>query len=91
MARLHESIRRELVRLPRETNAESFHWLTEHAKADHQIVDKVSGEPVCAVYLAPRWRMAADNAQLIEETVRQLAALLWESDHEGMAAHEGDD
>lgn len=91
MARLNDAVRRELDRLPRETNADSFRWLTEHAKADHQIVDKVSGEPVCAVYLAPRWRMAAENAQCIEETVRQLAALLWESDPEGMAAHEGED
>lgn len=91
MSALHKNIRAELLRLPPQTNADSFRWLTEHAKADHNICDKVSGEPVCAVYLAPRWRMAAENAQLIEETVRQLAALLWESDPEGMAAWRDDE
>lgn len=86
MTALHKNIRAELRRLPPESNADSFRWLTEHAKADNTICDKVSGEPVCVVYLAPRWRMAAESAQLIEETVRMLAAALWESDPEGMAA-----
>lgn len=91
MSALHKNIRAELLRLPPQSNADSFRWITEHAKADLNICDKVSGEPVCAVYLAPRWRMAAENAQLIEETVRMLAAALWESDPEGMAAGQGDE
>lgn len=86
MSALHENVRRELHRLPPESNADSFRWMAEHAKADHTICDKVSGEPVCAVYLAPRWHMAAENAHIIEESVRMLAAALWESDPEGMAA-----
>lgn len=65
-------VRQELAALGPRLMFDNGAWMEAHARADKTIVDRVSGEPICVVYLAPRWRAALEAAGYLEALLSQL-------------------
>ena len=65
-------VRQELAALGPRLMFDNGAWMEAHARADKTIVDRVSGEPVCVVYFAPRWRSALESAGELESLLSQL-------------------
>lgn len=65
-------VRQELAALGPRLIVDNAAWMESHARSDKTIVDRVSGETICVVYLAPRWRAALESAGDLEALLSQL-------------------
>lgn len=65
-------VRQEIAALGPRLIVDNAAWMEAHARADKTIVDRVSGETICVVYLAPRWRAALESAGDLEALLSQL-------------------